>query len=338
MFGRGTRLCEDLFGPGENKSEFYVFDYMGNFEFFRQNPKGKEATETGSLSQHAFKLKARIIHELQDLKYDEAQYTEFRTGLVDELSSQVALLNREQFQVRANLKYVETYSDKMAFQCLSITDTETLIARLANLIPAVEDEESARRLDILIYRYMFAKVTSDDSIQRSVVNKIKGIAAVLVTKGTLPDVQKNKDMLHQIQRDSFWESATLNDLNEVRMKLRELMYCLKSKMKTKVINITDSILFEQEGERFTADTALENYYLRADKYVKKNKDKPCLTKLRNNELLTNEDWNELETIFWHEIGTEEEFKRTVTDASLGRFVPLHLKPDYTFTRTSFLDS
>ena len=34
MFGRGTRLCEDLFGPGEDKKEFYIFDYMGNFEFF----------------------------------------------------------------------------------------------------------------------------------------------------------------------------------------------------------------------------------------------------------------------------------------------------------------
>ncbi|MDR2162904.1 MAG: DEAD/DEAH box helicase family protein [Clostridiales Family XIII bacterium] len=45
MFGRGTRLCEDLFGPGEHKDQFYVFDYLGNFEFFRQDPKGKESDE-----------------------------------------------------------------------------------------------------------------------------------------------------------------------------------------------------------------------------------------------------------------------------------------------------
>jgi type I site-specific restriction endonuclease len=33
MTGRGTRLRPDLFGPGEHKSCFYVFDYCGNFEF-----------------------------------------------------------------------------------------------------------------------------------------------------------------------------------------------------------------------------------------------------------------------------------------------------------------
>jgi type I restriction enzyme, R subunit len=27
MVGRGTRLCEDLFGPGKPKHFFYVFDY-----------------------------------------------------------------------------------------------------------------------------------------------------------------------------------------------------------------------------------------------------------------------------------------------------------------------
>lgn len=320
MFGRGTRLCEDLFGPGEDKQEFYAFDYMGNFEYFRQNPKGKEASENGSLAEYTFKLKSRIVHELQDLKYDEPQFSDFRTELVTDISTQVSLLNREQFQVRANLQYVEKYSDKIAFQCLSITDTETLIAHLAGLVPAVEDEEVARRLDVLIYRFMLAKVTGDDSAKRVVANKVKGISAILVTKGTLPEVQKNKDMLQQIQQDSFWETATLKDLDEVRENLRALMYCLKSEMKSKVINITDSVLFEKEGERFTSDTTLENYYLRAEKYVQEHKDKPCLSKLRNNEPLSDEDWSELETIFWHEVGTEEEFRKTVSNASLGCFV------------------
>ena len=152
------------------------------------------------------------------------------------------------------------------------------------------------------------------------MNKVKGIAAVLVTKGTLPDVQKNKNMLNQIQQDSFWETATLKDLDEVRAKLRELMYCLKKEMKTKVINITDSVLFEKEGERFTSDNALESYYRRANKYVVEHENKPCLTKLKNNEPLTKEDWSELETIFWQDVGTEEEFKKTAQGASLGRFV------------------
>jgi type I restriction enzyme R subunit len=34
MIGRGTRLCEDAFGPGEPKEHFLIFDVCGNFKFF----------------------------------------------------------------------------------------------------------------------------------------------------------------------------------------------------------------------------------------------------------------------------------------------------------------
>ena len=36
MIGRGTRLCPDLFGPGQDKKFFYVFDFCQNLEFFSQ--------------------------------------------------------------------------------------------------------------------------------------------------------------------------------------------------------------------------------------------------------------------------------------------------------------
>lgn len=39
MIGRGTRLCPGLI-DGEDKQKFYIFDFCGNFEFFRMN-KGK---------------------------------------------------------------------------------------------------------------------------------------------------------------------------------------------------------------------------------------------------------------------------------------------------------
>ena len=34
MIGRGTRLCPELI-DGEDKDKFYIFDFCGNFEFFR---------------------------------------------------------------------------------------------------------------------------------------------------------------------------------------------------------------------------------------------------------------------------------------------------------------
>lgn len=34
MIGRGTRLRPDLFGPGQDKQNFNVFDFCGNLEYF----------------------------------------------------------------------------------------------------------------------------------------------------------------------------------------------------------------------------------------------------------------------------------------------------------------
>ena len=42
MIGRGTRLRPDLFGPGEDKKDFFVFDFCGNLEYFSQDLPGSE--------------------------------------------------------------------------------------------------------------------------------------------------------------------------------------------------------------------------------------------------------------------------------------------------------
>ena len=43
MVGRGTRLCTDLFAPGEHKKFFYVFDYCQNLEFFSRTSMSRTA-------------------------------------------------------------------------------------------------------------------------------------------------------------------------------------------------------------------------------------------------------------------------------------------------------
>jgi type I restriction enzyme R subunit len=320
MFGRGTRLCEDVFGPGEDKQQFYIFDYLGNFEFFRQDPKGKESDENISMAEYTFKLKVLLIRELQDMKFQEQELIGYRTALVDDISSTIASLNREQFQVKQNLRLVEQYAETVAFQCISVIESDKIISRLAGLVPAIEDDESARRLDALMYKLALAKVQEDTSMQQSIINRIKTIARNLEPKATIPQVLERRDTIKKVQRDSFWAAATLLDVEEVRLQLRDLMQYLKKEMKTKIINVTDSVLLEKEGERFADDPAMEGYYQRAERYVKANESKPAIHKLKNNEQLTDDDWAELEKIFWHEVGTQKEYEAAANGVSLGRFV------------------
>ena len=61
MIGRGTRLCPGLM-DGEDKSKFYIFDFCGNFEFFRQNSKGRPAANQLHLQGAIFNLKTQIVY------------------------------------------------------------------------------------------------------------------------------------------------------------------------------------------------------------------------------------------------------------------------------------
>ncbi len=202
-----------------------------------------------------------------------------------------------------------------------MVETENIITHLASLIPPVGDDEAARRLDVLMYRMMLAKAEADGKAYNGTVRNAQKIAFSLSKKGSIPEVRAAKDTLEKMKTDAFWQTVDIATLDKIRIEIRELMHFLKREMKTKVINISDNVLFEREGERFTAESDLEGYYERAARYVTENENKPVFHKLKNNIKLSEEDWIELEDIFWHEVGTADEYKKAVhKDIPLGKFV------------------
>src|SRR5690554_2783990 len=112
MIGRGTRLCPELFGPGLDKENFLIFDFCGNFEFFRVHPKGIEAKPPTGLTEKIFNTKLDLIKELQHLDYQEEKYVNYRNKLITDLVGDINALNRGNFAVKQHLHYVEKYSDK----------------------------------------------------------------------------------------------------------------------------------------------------------------------------------------------------------------------------------
>jgi len=325
MFGRGTRLCEDLFGPGQNKSEFYIFDYMGNFAFFEQNPQGKEVDDSTSLAEKAFSLKVQIARELQGMEYQTEQLIPFRKSIVDSLASSVASLNKEEFQVRQQLEYVDKYASQAAFQCLELIESERIIAHLGKLMPQSEGDEYARRFDIIMYQIMLARIAGDNKKYDHYVKTVKRSASILLQKGTIPEVYAMRETLQKTCDDSFWGAAALPELEMIRTELRDLIHYLRKEIRTKVINVTDTVIFEREGEHFSQDSNLESYYERAYRYIEENANEPALLKLKQNIPLNAEDWESLERIFWSEVGTEEEYNlATHSDEQnampLGKFV------------------
>ena len=71
MIGRGTRLApsveclDQIDGDYVGKRRFLIFDYCGNFEYFRTKPNGFEGKETKPLSENIFGKKVRLMAALQ---------------------------------------------------------------------------------------------------------------------------------------------------------------------------------------------------------------------------------------------------------------------------------
>ena len=67
MIGRGTRLCPGLL-DGKDKDKFLIFDFCGNFEFFRMKT-GSATSNMLAVQGAVFALKFEIAYKLQALNY-----------------------------------------------------------------------------------------------------------------------------------------------------------------------------------------------------------------------------------------------------------------------------
>jgi type I site-specific restriction endonuclease len=67
MLGRGTRLRPDLYGPGQVKADFFVFDFCGNLEFFNTDPATVEELLARSLGERLFEARVELVAALDKL-------------------------------------------------------------------------------------------------------------------------------------------------------------------------------------------------------------------------------------------------------------------------------
>lgn len=318
MIGRGTRLCKGLL-DGEDKKQFYIFDFCGNFEFFRMNPKGKEVPTTIAIQEQLFNLKTKLIYKLQDLEYQTEELTDFRNSLVDDVVSKIQELNRDNFVVRQHLKFVDMYSDKKRFEVLVPFDLEQLAEEIAPLVLPYEDEISAVRFDALMYGIELGCVIGK-KYTRGIKDLMKKVRAVS-TAGTIPEVKAQKEFIQQLLNTDYVERAGINEFEIIREKLRDLMKFLPRTDITKYdTDFDEDILSMEWHESELENDDLQNYKMKVNYYIRNHMDEPVIAKLHTNQPLTAADIQSLETILWSEVGTKEDYLAEYQNKPLGELV------------------
>ena len=304
MIGRGTRLCPKVFGDADKK-EFYIFDWCGNFEYFSVHSDGANPVAVKSLTERLFALRLDIAAALQSAEHQEKEDDRrLHDELKEILHAQVSQLSRARIDVRAHLQTIEPYREREAWVCLSELDVAELKG-IAHLLPRPKENEAAKKFDVLMLYLQLEQLDSTVKADNSRASVIK-IAQLLEKKATIPAVRERMETIKEVQTAAFWDHCTLNSLERVRKELRELVHVLAESRDERrfVINIEDAI----SSDAVAAPVTLKaTYHDRVIDYLATHTDNEVLRKIQNFEQLTTDDVNELQRIFWEELGTRTEF-------------------------------
>ena len=294
MIGRGTRLRPDLFGPNQEKKNFLVFDFCGNLEFFGQDLPGSDGSLQKSLSQRLFEARLGLVLGLNATGSDH----ELGEANAHVLHAVVAGMSLDNVIVRPQRQWVERYSDSSAWSTISAEDAEEVRIHLAGLPSSVQDDdEDAKRFDLLVLRRQLAQLEGDIVAGERLRSRIQDIAAALLGKRSIPSVAQHSELLGDIAGDQWWVDVTLPMLELARLRIRGLVRLVEAAKRLPVYTDFEDVLNEATDVDLpgvTPGTNLGRFRAKVTAYLRQHDDNLALQRLRRNKQLTPEDLTSLE--------------------------------------------
>ena len=327
MIGRGTRLCDNLFGLDEDKTEFLVFDLCGNLDYFNQPLEEKNQTVPDSLSTRLVKTRLALVQAMN--QGDEPQIEnnpemgDLRQHLLDTLHQHVVAMEPDNFLVRRHLKQVEDFSDRARWEQLNEEDADVIADHLAALPNgAPSGERFAKEFDLLCLKLQLAvlkqsgdfvrlrdkgvaekqntsqkfKIPEDARLDWYIVKpqvpKVRDLMAQLEDKRTIPMVQAQLTLIEEIQPEAWWTNVTLSMIEHVRLNLRDLIKFIERQSQTIVYtNFADEMGRVSEAEVPVYQTGFSPYQYRkkVESYIRHNENHIAIAKLKRNLPLTEPD-------------------------------------------------
>lgn len=324
MIGRGTRLCPNLFGPNKHKEKFYIFDACGNFEYFESNPP-KASGNSMSLNEKIFLNRLELAEKIKD---NDEVLKVFSSKIKDHLHNLVKTMDRENFIIRRYLETVEKFSDREKWDDLDDTDFLKIKNEIAKL-PTTnnEDKELAKRFDLIIVNMQLALYSKSAKEFLKYENKIKTIANLLEEKSSIPMVRKHIELIQELQTDEYWKDITISELEEIRIKLRDLIDLLDfQKQEIVYTNFQDEMSEAEASNADSTQTAgvdIIQYRKKVEAFLQEHQNEIAINKLKHNKPLTPLDIEQLEKILRENadiVGTEDKFKSLMGNLGLGEFI------------------
>jgi type I restriction enzyme R subunit len=216
MIGRGTRLCENLFGPGKDKSEFLIFDHYSNFDYFNEEYTETEETGSKSLLQTAFKARLELLNAA--IKQNSAPALDAARELI---RADIADLPEESIAVKRELRTVHQLLQSDALQSMNAKTLHTLESTIAPLMSArVLKDKHAIQLDRLMAAIQTCWVHNASCFEEGRLQLMEDIDKLAVT---IQAVRRQDKLIAQLRTPEYWASTDIDQLEHARKELRGIM-------------------------------------------------------------------------------------------------------------------
>lgn len=318
MVGRGTRTCENLFGPGEHKEFFYIFDFCENLEYFSQNPETSQGSVSKSLKHRIFDSRVSLIQYLER----NHSTLELRSEIAEVLRNEVSAMNTDNFIVRTKRKLVERYRVERIWSELSDEDYAAILS-IAGLPSELDPEsEDAKRFDYLMLRLQLAFLRGQASFQK-LKEKVIETAELLAEMSNVPLIRQQMELIGEVTEESWWEDVTLEMLENVRKKLRGLVMHIEKTTRNPVYTSFEDDIgegVEVELPQFSNSIGLEKFKEKARFEFKERLNDLPIVKLRTNRPITSSDIKYFEDVLVELGGPEVVTELKAEVESLGLFI------------------
>lgn len=217
MIGRGTRLCPNLFGPGQDKQVFQIFDHWDNFEYFDELVKEEEPAKAKSLPEQLFEARLQLAEAA--LAKQELDAFRLATRL---LAADVAALPADCLSVKEHWREVQGVLREGVLPTFQPATVAVLRRQIAPLQQwrDLRGAEPAHQFDLLITKLQQAKLVGS-AIAADLGDRLTQQVAELPIN--LSQVAAKMDLIQKAKSTAWVEAAGIDSLEAVRTELRGLM-------------------------------------------------------------------------------------------------------------------
>ncbi len=286
MVGRWTRLCPDLYWPGEHKQDFLIIDFALNFD---ENHKFKIPGQRPlSLQQQYFELKIEQF-KLRENRHDKKQYEKTKK----EILTFIKWL-KDNDEILTNKALIDQILSESIFDNRAVNPYEQLqkIAPLTRYY----DKHTADELRFMIknQRLIIALLKEEDTqlLKDKIASDINALSK------TISKVQEKEIRIKEVLTNDFRDHITIETIQTLEKEFTPLMkYRDITKPDIKILDIQDAIIERRwieyaDGKKMESDKYRKVFVDAIKDYAHSSQ---AIQKILNNEPVSSYDIAELET-------------------------------------------